>query len=928
MSIGLAQSGIKPEGNPQPTLGLAGSGIQPETRSTGGGAVGLADSGANPSPVTGALILDEPLKTIKINGKNITVKESVAKALVLANEDFKADTGKELDIRDSFRSGEKQAQIYGDLNGGAGGRVAPPGTSFHQSGQAIDVNNWKEAESYLKKYNLVNDLGDDKGHFSVGEFSDAPPLTSRESTEDITQRIISGEERGIMDFAKTKLGEQKQGLVNFAESLKNEDEDTGFRMPWNDKAFVAGFTALPKAIPALAIGLFKRGYAVGDASVDQLLAGKYVLKMMRGEQLTLEEQANLESANNEMMKALGDLIELVPTPATQYVGGSASEMATSLQEGKSTEEALTRGQIQGAEQALMIYILNKAINKMTGADKKKLIEEARKNGMSERDIDTIANKKMSVKEAKEYLETAKKSKTSYRAPRTMEIPGKDLQNAQKALLDKTDDVGSEIGKIVDDIGGSKAKLNLASQADDFANELKRMNIKVKSNGTLDFSKSDIANLSADQKLLTNIWKNLSKGKMGVRDAIAEARNVGNQLYSGSVNQQLTASEAVAAKYQASLRDAINQYADDVGSPELAQLNQAYHELLTFNNALKRVIKVEGVRAPEFLRRAYSNVNSEPMKILQELDDLSYKYNIDAGKGLFDKGAMAIAADNAAQVPAPPNSLKGQVGVQDILSPKTSILQRLLGGSKTPNTASSFEKLLDANIKPSDVTSPFQSSIPGLPNFLQGLGKNIYSNIGSSPVSIGGQSMIGTTPSTILDKLESIGFKNPNVQIGDSTPDYQSALNLFNSFIPTAYAKPRIPDQPTPSIPAQPSVPAQTPTVPLELFAPNLAKKASGVKQMLSDIGKLTPAQIQQSITPPTAPKPVFEAKGLIPDAFRNVKGRTEQLNQIMNELENPKKPTPALPNKPIGEIFKESDTAKAIQKSGDIFKKAFNFKLF
>lgn len=110
------------------------------------------------------------LQSVPIGGKNIQVDSSIANKLAQAAAEFKRVTGQTLQVNQSYRTRQQQAELYKKLSS-TGARVAPPGKSFHELGLAIDVTNWKAAEAILRKYGFRNDLADDKGHFSIGEFS-------------------------------------------------------------------------------------------------------------------------------------------------------------------------------------------------------------------------------------------------------------------------------------------------------------------------------------------------------------------------------------------------------------------------------------------------------------------------------------------------------------------------------------------------------------------------------------------------------------------------------------------------------------------------------------------------------------------------------------------------------------------------------------
>lgn len=107
---------------------------------------------------------------LNIGNRTITVDKSISDKLEQANMAFKQATGKDIVISESFRTPERQKELFEQLSK-KGARVAPPGMSFHEKGLAIDVVNWKEAEPFLHKLGFRNDLPDDRGHFSIGEFS-------------------------------------------------------------------------------------------------------------------------------------------------------------------------------------------------------------------------------------------------------------------------------------------------------------------------------------------------------------------------------------------------------------------------------------------------------------------------------------------------------------------------------------------------------------------------------------------------------------------------------------------------------------------------------------------------------------------------------------------------------------------------------------
>jgi D-alanyl-D-alanine dipeptidase len=112
------------------------------------------------------------LKKITIKNKIYLVSPVIYEPLRRANAAMLSATGQHIDINNAYRSTETQAALYKKLKAAnPRARVAPPGRSFHERGQAIDVNNWQQAEKFLHAEGFKNPLADDKIHFSIGEFN-------------------------------------------------------------------------------------------------------------------------------------------------------------------------------------------------------------------------------------------------------------------------------------------------------------------------------------------------------------------------------------------------------------------------------------------------------------------------------------------------------------------------------------------------------------------------------------------------------------------------------------------------------------------------------------------------------------------------------------------------------------------------------------
>ncbi len=108
------------------------------------------------------------MKQASIGGRTITALPEVLGSLALANQDFQKDhPGQSIVVNEGYRSPDDQTAAYKAYLAGTGGRAAPPGESAHGTGMALDIQNYKDALPYLKKYGFNEPLpGDDPGHFS------------------------------------------------------------------------------------------------------------------------------------------------------------------------------------------------------------------------------------------------------------------------------------------------------------------------------------------------------------------------------------------------------------------------------------------------------------------------------------------------------------------------------------------------------------------------------------------------------------------------------------------------------------------------------------------------------------------------------------------------------------------------------------------
>jgi len=161
-------------------------------------------SGNYLAPKAYSKTLHESLVPLKIGGRYLKdlkgrvvyLRRSIRDKFLEADAAMFKKKQKHVEVTYGFRSNALQADLYRKLNGHA--VVAQPGASFHETGMALDVNNWHEAQSFMIDAGFVGGcrgLEEDMVHYSVGELTKASNAeafkrcTFREIPEDIVKGI-------------------------------------------------------------------------------------------------------------------------------------------------------------------------------------------------------------------------------------------------------------------------------------------------------------------------------------------------------------------------------------------------------------------------------------------------------------------------------------------------------------------------------------------------------------------------------------------------------------------------------------------------------------------------------------------------------------------------------------------------------------------
>lgn len=146
------------------------------------------------------------MSTFGLGNRKVTVAPDFGEKLMRANADMVKATGYPIVVNSSYRTKEKQQELYDELKP-KGAKVATPGTSRHEKGLAVDIGNWREAASFLKKYGIENPFPDDRNHF---QFTDKPAKMG-DTTEGLTTgqkvaRAVAPYSKHALPFAGAALG--------------------------------------------------------------------------------------------------------------------------------------------------------------------------------------------------------------------------------------------------------------------------------------------------------------------------------------------------------------------------------------------------------------------------------------------------------------------------------------------------------------------------------------------------------------------------------------------------------------------------------------------------------------------------------------------------------------------------------------------------
>jgi hypothetical protein len=130
-----------------------------------------------------------------LRGTPVFLRKSVRDKLLTADDQMFFKKRKHIVINYGFRSNTLQQELWKKLNGKA--KVAPAGASFHETGMALDISNWREAQGFLIDAGFVGGcygIEEDLVHYSIGEITKASngAAFKRCTLRELPQNILKG----------------------------------------------------------------------------------------------------------------------------------------------------------------------------------------------------------------------------------------------------------------------------------------------------------------------------------------------------------------------------------------------------------------------------------------------------------------------------------------------------------------------------------------------------------------------------------------------------------------------------------------------------------------------------------------------------------------------------------------------------------------
>lgn len=130
-----------------------------------------------------------------MRGRTVFVRQSIRDKLLIADAALFKDKKVHLKINYGFRSNALQQELFQKRS--SKGKVAPAGMSFHETGMAVDLGNWQDAQKFMIDAGFVGGcfgIEEDLVHYSIEEVTKASNLSAfkRCTLKDIPKEILKG----------------------------------------------------------------------------------------------------------------------------------------------------------------------------------------------------------------------------------------------------------------------------------------------------------------------------------------------------------------------------------------------------------------------------------------------------------------------------------------------------------------------------------------------------------------------------------------------------------------------------------------------------------------------------------------------------------------------------------------------------------------
>jgi hypothetical protein len=130
-----------------------------------------------------------------LKGRPVFVRESIRDKLLSADAAMFKAKKEHIRINYGFRSNVLQQELFQKLSGK--GKVAPPGMSFHETGMAVDLGNWQDAQKFMIEAGFVGGcygIEEDLVHYSIDEITKASDFSAfrRCTLKEIPKHILEG----------------------------------------------------------------------------------------------------------------------------------------------------------------------------------------------------------------------------------------------------------------------------------------------------------------------------------------------------------------------------------------------------------------------------------------------------------------------------------------------------------------------------------------------------------------------------------------------------------------------------------------------------------------------------------------------------------------------------------------------------------------